>query len=178
MNRLVRNLLDMTRVESGQLSLNRQWNSMEELIGSAVLRTETIFGGRQLKLDIAADLPLLEVDGILLEQVFVNLLENAARHTANGSTIMVSAKAGKAFVRVEVADNGAGIPPGSEGKIFDKFYRAASVSELGFGLGLAISKAIVEAHKGRIWARNRVEGGAVFILELPIAPVPAGPVEQ
>lgn len=178
LNRLVRNLLDMTRVESGQLNLSRQWNSVEELIGSAVLRTESIFGQRPLKLDIAPDLPLLEVDAILLEQVLVNLLENAARHTANGSTVMVSAKAGKAFVRIEVADNGGGIPPGAEQKIFDKFYRAASVSELGFGLGLAISKAIVEAHKGRIWARNRVEGGAAFILELPITPVPAGPVEE
>jgi two-component system sensor histidine kinase KdpD len=179
LNRLVRNLLDMTRLESGAVELNRQWHSIEELIGAALQRTDSLLAKRKVTTSIEPDLPLIRVDGVLLEQVLINLLENAARHTQEGSPIEIRAKLSGGFMRVEVADSGPGIPLGEENDIFEKFTRGKQAKPgTGFGLGLTICRSILAAHEGRIWGRNRSEGGANFIFELPIESAqPEVPVE-
>jgi len=119
---------------------------------------------------------MLPLDSLLMEQVFINLIENAAKYTPDGSPIGISAHVRKNMLKVEVADSGPGLPPGDEELVFEKFYRGKSTShKTGVGLGLAICKAVVEAHGGRIWAENRPEGGAVFYFTLPLAddPVPS-----
>jgi len=114
-------------------------------------------------------LPMVQIDGVLMEQVVINLLENAAKYAPSGSVIEVSASAGDKEVVVEVADRGQGIPMGEEVRIFDKFYRAKPAREGGVGLGLTICRGIIEAHGGRIWAENRTGGGAVFRFAIPLS---------
>ena len=114
------------------------------------------------------DLPMVQIDGVLMEQVVINLFENAAKYAPPGSVIELSASAGDKEVVVEVADRGQGIPVGEEVRIFDKFYRAKPAREGGVGLGLTICRGIVEAHGGRIWAENRTGGGAVFRFAIPL----------
>jgi two-component system sensor histidine kinase KdpD len=174
LNRLVTNLLDMTRLESGSLQLNRDWHSVEELVGSALARLEPTLKGRTVRVRVPEDLPLVPVDGILVEQVLVNLLENAAKYTDHPCAIEVTARAEKGSVVVEVADEGPGLPPGAEERVFEKFYRAESARR-GFGLGLPICRAIAAAHGGRIWAEGREPRGSRFRLTLPLgqAPPPA-----
>jgi len=120
------------------------------------------------------DLPLILMDGLLIEQVFVNLLENAVKYTPAGTPVEISAVAAEGAVVVDVADRGPGFPPGEEQRVFDKFYRIAGATSVsGVGLGLTICRGIVTAHGGRIWAENRRDGGAVFRFTLPLAGEPA-----
>jgi two-component system sensor histidine kinase KdpD len=174
LNRLVTNLLDMTRLESGSLQLNRDWHSVEELVGSALARLEPGLSGRTVRVSIPADLPLVPVDGVLVEQALVNLLENAVKYTDPPGAIEVTARGEKDSVVVEVADEGPGVPAGAEERVFEKFYRAGSAQK-GFGLGLPICRAIVTAHEGRIWAERRAPRGTRFRFTLPLgaAPPPA-----
>jgi two-component system sensor histidine kinase KdpD len=167
--RLVDNLLDMTRLESGDVRLNRQWHVLEEIVGSALGRLRRELDRHVVQVEIPGDLPLVHVDGVLIEQVLVNLLENAARYTPAGTQIEIDARHEAGQVQIRVADNGPGIPPGSELRVFEKFYRgaAAADSRRGVGLGLAICQAIVQAHRGQITARNRPDGGAEFTIWLP-----------
>jgi two-component system sensor histidine kinase KdpD len=176
LNRLVTNLLDMTRLESGSLRLNRDWQSLEELVGTALARLERHVGGRRVTVSIPADLPLVPVDGLLIEQALVNLLDNAFKYAGPASSIDVTARISDASVLVEVADEGPGLPSGSEDRVFEKFYRAAS-GPRGSGLGLPICKAIVTAHGGRIWAQNRGTRGAVFRFTLPLGEGPPPAIE-
>lgn len=162
MARLIRDLLDMSRFEGGGVELNLDWQSLEELIGSAILRTENMFS-TPVHATIPADLPLLKLDGILVEQVFVNLLENASRHGGRDSKVEVMARRTYQWVEVIVSDDGKGIPTGEEELLFEKFRKRGGG---GFGLGLAICKAVMVAHGGTIVARNR-EQGVEFILEFP-----------
>lgn len=182
LTRLVDNLLDMTRLESGTVTLNRQWHVLEELVGSARTHLRRELAGYDVHVTIPPDLPLIEVDGPLLEQVYVNLLENAARYTPPGTRIDVSARVEGNNVVVRVADNGPGLPPGSEERVFEKFYRAAARTpdaRRGVGLGLTICRGIVEAHGGRIWAANRPGGGAEFTVSLPLDPAsPRVPLDE
>ncbi|HEX6737098.1 MAG TPA: DUF4118 domain-containing protein, partial [Vicinamibacteria bacterium] len=171
LNRLVANLLDMTRLESGSWQPGRDWQSLEELVGTALGRLERSLAGRPVAVSIPNDLPLVPVDGVLIEQVLVNLLENAVKYTEPGSPLSVGAAIEGATVRVEVADEGPGLPPGEEEKVFEKFYRAGS-GQRGSGLGLTICRAIVAAHGGRIWALNRQPRGAVFVFTLPLGDTP------
>jgi two-component system sensor histidine kinase KdpD len=171
LNRLVTNLLDMTRLESGSLQLNRDWHSVEELVGSALARLETTLRGRTVRVRVPGDLPLVPVDGVLIEQALVNLLENAAKYTGPPGAIEIAAKAEDGSIVVEVADEGPGLPPGSEERVFEKFYRAESAPR-GFGLGLPICRAIVTAHDGRIWAERREPRGTRFRLTLPLGATP------
>ena len=168
LDRLVTNLLDMTRLESGAVELRRDWDSVEEVIGSALARVEGRLGARRLDTAIAADLPLVRIDAGLVEQVLVNLLENALKHTPEGTGIRVAARRDGSDVAVAVEDEGPGLPPGEEEKVFEKFYRGAG-PEGSFGLGLAICRAIVTAHGGRIWAQPGRTGGAGFHFTLPAA---------
>src|SRR5262249_53264336 len=140
LNRLVRNLLDMSRLESEAVNLNLEWESVEELIGTAASRVEGLLGGRKLTTSIAKDLPLVKVDSMLMGQVLVNLLENACRHTPEGSDIRIRASRADGKIEISVSDSGPGIEVGDETKIFEKFYRNSKLSE-GSGLGLAIAKA-------------------------------------
>jgi len=165
--RLVHNLIQATRLESGAVQLRKEPCSLEELVGSALERTEKLLAGRSIATRLPEDLPLVPLDGILVEQVFVNLLENAARHTPAGAGVEVSARAEEKRVLVEVADHGPGLPLDALERVFEKFYHARSAAA-GAGLGLAICRAVVEAHGGRIWAENRPGGGAIFRLALPL----------
>ena len=170
MGRLVANLLDMIRVEAGTLQAQKEWQLLPDAIGVALLRTEEQLRDHPVTTSFPADLPLVPMDEILLEQVFVNLLENAARHTPPGTPIEVGAVNGTREVIAFVADRGPGLPPGEEDTVFRKFYRGGTGG--GIGLGLTICRGIVTAHGGRIWAENRAGGGAVFRLSLPITGTP------
>ena len=170
MSRLVENLLDMSRLDSGAIVLNRQWHVLEEIVGSALARLKRDLQGRSIRTCIPADLPLISVDGLLIEQVLINVLENAVRYTPAGSSIEIAARAVGDRVELLIADNGLGLPAGGEERVFDKFYRgpiAPPDARRGVGLGLAICRGIVEAHGGRITARNRPDGGAEFVISLP-----------
>jgi two-component system sensor histidine kinase KdpD len=179
--RLVDNLLDMTRLEAGAVVPNRQWHVLEEIVGSAVNRVASDLGERPIRIDVPADLPLVSVDGLLVEQVLVNLLENAARYTPAGTPIEIAAGEVGTSVEVRVADRGPGLPPGAEERVFEKFYRGSAArpdGRRGVGLGLAIGRGIIEAHGGRIAARNRPDGGAEFVITLPSGgPAPAVPAD-
>lgn len=172
LNRLVRNLLDMTRLDAGAVEPKKEWQPVEETVGAALERVEGVLGDRPVTTNLPADLPLVPYDSILLQQVFVNLLENAAKYTPPGTEIAITARAGEKEVEVSVGDRGPGLPPGEELRIFDKFYRAEKGRGGGVGLGLTICQGIVTAHRGRIWARNREGGGAEFRFTLPIEGAP------
>jgi two-component system sensor histidine kinase KdpD len=168
LNRLVSNLLDMTRLESGSLRLNREWHSLEEIVGAALARVESLLGGRRVETALEADLPLVPLDPVLFEQLLVNLLENAAKYTPAATTIRIAARRSDDGVELAVADDGPGLTPGDEERVFAKFYRSSPARDGGFGLGLAICRAIAEAHGGRIRAENARPHGAVFQVTLPI----------
>lgn len=172
LNRLVANLLDMTRLESGSLRLDREWQSLEEIVGSAVSRIEKSLGGRRLEISLAPELPLVSVDAILLEQLFLNLLENAIKYTPKASSIEISAAVRDGELQVAVANDGPPLLPGEELRVFEKFFRRPKTAQGGFGLGLAICRAVVEAHQGRIWAENRQPRGVAFRFTLPCGGAP------
>jgi two-component system sensor histidine kinase KdpD len=164
--RLVQNLLATTRLESGAVELHKELYPLEEVVGSALERLEKQLKGRAVKVAIPDELPLIPLDATLMEQVFMNLLENGIRHTPADSALEVSAKREESSVVVAVSDRGQGLKPDELERVFDKFYHGPASS--GAGLGLAICRAIVNAHGGRIWAENRPGGGAVFTFTLPL----------
>jgi two-component system sensor histidine kinase KdpD len=172
MGRLVANLLDMMRVESGALQVQKEWQLLSDVVGLALLRSEERLRDHPVTTSIPPDLPLVPIDEILLEQVFVNLLENAATHTPSGTPVEIGASMGADEVLVWVADRGPGLPPGEEERVFEKFYRVSAAPGAGVGLGLAICRGIINAHGGRIWAENRLGGGAVFRFTVPIIETP------
>lgn len=175
LERLVANLLDMTRLESGALRVTREWVPVEELIGSALQRLEKRLVGRRVEIDLPAGLPLWAVDPVLFEQLLVNLIDNALKYTEG--PISLSARVDQGLV-LELRDRGPGIPEGTEARLFDKFYRGAHGGVAGSGLGLAIVRGIVEAHGGRIAAANREGGGAVFTVTMPLLESPPLPPEE
>lgn len=173
LNRLVRNLLDMTRLASGAVKVAKEWQAIEGIVGAALGRLEEQLRDRKIDVRLPPEAPLVPIDGLLVEQVLINLLENAAKYSPKGSPIEISASHEKNDVVVAIADRGPGIPPSLADKIFEKFYRLPQErGGGGAGLGLAICRGIVEAHGGRIWAENRDGGGAVFRFTLPIDGVP------
>lgn len=175
---LVSNLLDMARLQEGNLQLRREWQPLEEVVGTALQSRIGVLARHVVHVDLPADLPLLEIDAVLMERVFCNLLENAAKYTPAGSQITISARAENGRVAIAVEDNGPGLPPGREEALFEKFTRGREESAVtGVGLGLTIVRAIVEAHKGTVKAENRHEGGARFIITLPIGEPPSVPRE-
>ncbi len=168
LNRLVRNLLDMTRLEAGAVRVKKEWQPLEEVVGSALNRLEEALAGREVTTDLARDLPLVPLDAVLIEQVLVNLLENALKYTPPGSPLEIRARTRPGGVEVIVADRGPGIPPGEEQRIFDKFYRVGGAQSGGVGLGLAICRGIIMAHGGQLFVENRAGGGAEFRFQLPV----------
>lgn len=172
LGRLVRNLLDLTRLESGQMRPEMEPQDVEEIIGGALTRVEARLKGRSVRTRVQEDsMPLVSMDPVLIEQALINLLENADRHTPRGGAIEISATATSTDLLVEIADAGPGLAPGTEDRIFEKFYRG-SADQAGAGLGLAICRAIVTAHGGKIWAETRPEGGAIFRFSLPLGDDP------
>ncbi|MEP6938924.1 MAG: ATP-binding protein [Rudaea sp.] len=173
LHRLLDNLLDLTRLNAGLLPLRRQWAALEEIIGAVLRRLSETLAGREVEVDVPADLPLVHVDEVMIEQLLFNLVDNAQKYTPAGSPLRVSARAVRGDIVVAVRDYGPGLPPGEEDRVFDKFHRGRSeAAQSGFGLGLAICKAIVEAHGGEISARNIPDkggagGGAEFRFTLP-----------
>ncbi len=171
LNRFVGNLLDITRLESGALEVRRDMADMTDIVGSTLRRAGKILEKHEVKIDLAADLPMLRLDFVLFEQVLFNLLDNAAKYAPPASTITITARAEAGSVVLQVIDEGAGIPDTDLDRIFDKFYRvhAADRQRAGTGLGLAICRGFVEAHGGTIAASNRTDrSGAVFTITLPV----------
>lgn len=170
----VNNLLDMARLQAGKVTLKREWQPLEDAVGAALQARAAVLGGHSVRIDLPGDLPVLELDAVLMERVFSNLLENAAKYTPPGSVIEISARVAGSEVEVSVCDNGPGLPPGREQAMFEKFTRGQEESNIvGVGLGLAIVHAIVVAHGGRVWAHNRSsQAGACFVFALPIGSPP------
>jgi two-component system sensor histidine kinase KdpD len=178
MSTLVSNLLDMARIESGEVTLNPQWQPLEEVVGASLSAVRGILQGHVLSIDVPPQLPLVRFDAVLIERVLVNLLENAAKYTPIGSKITLAAEVVGDRLSVSVSDNGPGLPPGREEAVFQKFTRGERESATpGVGLGLAICRAIVEAHKGRIVATATRGGGATFSFTLPLGTPPAAMIE-
>jgi two-component system, OmpR family, sensor histidine kinase KdpD len=176
LNRFIANLLDMTRLESGAVVPNTALHDIGEIIGSALRRASKILSRHRVSLELDADLPMLELDAVLFEQVIFNLLDNAAKYSLPETTISIRSLRDAKSVSLQVADEGEGIPPGELESVFDKFYRVQKVDHVrpGTGLGLAISRGFVEAMHGRIFAANRTDrSGAVLTIRLPI-PASAG----
>jgi two-component system, OmpR family, sensor histidine kinase KdpD len=171
MSALVSNLLDMARLQSGAVQLNRQWLPLQEVVGSALASLDEVLAGREVKVELPLALPLVALDAVLIERVLVNLLENAAKYSDGG--IRIAARTAGPQLEIDVADSGPGFPLGREASLFDKFERGDRESATpGVGLGLAICKAIVEAHGGRISAHNVAAGGACVRVELPLGQPP------
>jgi len=155
------------------VALNRQWHSLEELVGTSLHAMAATLSPRQVQVHLPAELPLVEVDAVLMERVLCNLLENAAKFTLPDSHIDIGATAEPGRITVWVEDDGPGLPPGREEEIFKKFERGHKESATpGVGLGLTICRAIIEAHGGVIRAENRPGGGARFLFELPAGTPP------
>lgn len=178
MSALVSNLLDMARIESGEVKLNLQWQPLEEVVGSALNAAHSTLKQHVVDVHIPRDLPLVRFDALLIERVLVNLLENAAKYTPPGSTVTLAAEVIADQLSVSVSDNGPGLPAGREEAVFQKFTRGDRESATpGVGLGLAICRAIVESHQGKIVATHRPGGGARFAFTLPLGHPPAAAVE-
>lgn len=189
MERIINNLLDMTRLEAGGLQLNKDWNAIDELVGTALASTHKRLRNHPVTTHITPNLPLIFVDAIALEQVLINILDNAVNYTPPGTTIAISVQILNERVVLQVADTGPGLPAGDTQSVFQKFYRGqangaipAHTSRRGVGLGLAICKGLIELHGGTITASNRPAsqgGGAVFRIELPVGGIaPAPPDEE
>ncbi len=173
MSNLINNILDMARLDSGVVELNKQWHPLEEIVGTVLTRLHKQLADRPVKVKLPEGIPMVFVDAVMIEQVLINLLENAVRYTPQGSELDITAEMSTNAVEIAVADRGAGIPKGREEHLFEKFYQARhEAAQSGVGLGLAICRAIVEAHGGRINAQNRIDGGAVFTFVLPIEQAP------
>ena len=172
LERLVRNLLHMTRLESGAMAIKREWVPLEEVVGSALTRLETDLARRSVRTALPADLPLVAVDPVLLEQVFVNLLENSIKYTPADSAIDISATADQGAVTIDIADRGPGVPADVGARVFDRFTRGRHAGIPGAGLGLAICRSIAVAHAGTLTLSARPGGGAQFRLVLPLPESP------
>jgi two-component system, OmpR family, sensor histidine kinase KdpD len=169
MTQIISNVLDLMRLEAGNVVLRRDWQTVDDLVGSALERLKTQLADHPVQVDLPADLPPVYVDGTLMLQVFTNLLENAAKHTPPKTRITIRAHPAEAFVRVVVDDTGPGLPGDAE-RLFEKFQRGRDEGNTGgAGLGLAICRAIVNLHGGRIEAARRAGGGARFTFTLPVA---------
>jgi two-component system, OmpR family, sensor histidine kinase KdpD len=171
LNRFIANLLDMTKLESGALMPKTAPCDLGEIVGSALSRASKILARHHVELDLAADLPLLDVDAVLLEQALFNIIDNAAKYAPEGSTIRLQAWRDAGTVALQIVDEGEGIPPSDIELIFDKFHRVNKGDSVrpGTGLGLAISRGFVEAMHGTVKAANRTDrSGAVFTIKLPI----------
>jgi two-component system, OmpR family, sensor histidine kinase KdpD len=177
LNRLVENLLDMSRLESGRLQLKRDWCDISEIVGVAVKNLHHELKDRQVIIEISPQLPLIQVDFVLIEQVIVNILDNACHYTPDNTAVLIQAyQKEKDWVEIVIRDFGAGIPQADIERIFEKFYRLPGTASGGTGLGLSISRGIIEAHNGTLKVSNAVGNGAEFMIRLPASTPP--PVKE
>lgn len=173
MGRMLGNLLDMARLQSGRIQLRKEWQLLDDVLGAVLRLLGGALADHRVQVDVPGDLPLVAFDAVLMERVLGNLLENAAKYSPPGSVIDVRARADGGYLRVSVCDRGPGFPPGHLATVFDLFTRGVPESLTpGVGLGLAICKAIVEAHGGSIVAENRADGGACVRFELALGTPP------
>lgn len=176
LNVLVSNLLDMSRIESRALKVNRKLEDIEDVIGSAVIQARRKAGNRRIVTGIPRGLPLVDLDYILISQACGNLLDNALKYSPADTNVEVTAWVEVDSLLISIADRGPGIPEEDLGRIFTKFYRVQRPERVpGTGLGLAITKGFVEAHGGKVWAENRQGGGVVFTMSLPLQGSKEGP---
>ena len=179
MNALVNNLLDMARIQSGEVNLRREWQSVEEVVGSAIKAAQPALARHPVEVSLPRHLPLVEFDATLIERVLFNLLENAGKYTPDGTAVRVGAEVSGKELVVSVSDRGPGVAASQREAVFDKFTRGSHESATpGVGLGLAISRAIVEAHHGRIWVDDAPNGGARFSFTLPLGTPPEVPQSE
>lgn len=172
LNRLVGNLLDMSRIESGAIRISLQPCDIQDVIGSALNSVSARLEGHPVEIDLAADLPLVPLDFVLINQVLINLLDNAAKYSPEGGAVRIRGLVKDAALRVEIEDEGPGIPEEDLERIFEKFYRVKRLENVvGTGLGLSICKGIIEVHGGTLWAENRSGGGLRMIFTLPLKQV-------
>lgn len=192
LNAMVDNILDMARLQSGTVQLNRQWRPFEEVVGSALRSMETALSNHIIITDLPPELPLIHIDATLIERVLCNLFENAVKYTPAGSTVTITATVREQQFLVTVSDNGPGLLPGREEFLFQKFFRGQQESTTpGVGLGLAICRAIIEAHGGNVWAEPlasssltppsdspniiKKHNGAKFCFSIPLGTPPTMP---
>jgi two-component system sensor histidine kinase KdpD len=172
MSAVAENILQLARLSAGALALRRDWQSIEEIVGSVVGRHRRRGTERRITVHLAEGLPLVQADAVLLSQVLTNLIDNAIRHAPGDTPIEIDARTKQGAVEIAVKDRGPGLGEGNPARLFEKFTRGrAETNTGGVGLGLAICKAAVEAHGGRITARNRPGGGAEFRFSVPAAAV-------
>ena len=171
LERIIRNVLNLTRLESGAIMVRKEWQPLEEIIGVILNRFSDRLKERPLELKIPPDLPIIPFDTLLMEQVLSNLMENALRHTPAGTPIEITVTPQESAVMIEITDRGPGIPAHEEEAIFNKFTRSTN-TRMGAGIGLSICRAIIEAHGGRIWVENRSDGGAAFKFVIPVEGTP------
>ena len=170
MHRFVNNLLDMARLESGMLKLKKEWCDIQDIIGVVINRLDDSARSRTIKTELEHDLPLVKGDFALLEQVLINLLDNALKYSEAETEIIISAGKADKMIKISVADSGSSIPEEDLPKIFDKFYRLRSRLQVsGTGLGLSICKGIIEAHGGEIWAENNADSWVKISFTLPLS---------
>ncbi len=178
MGTLVSNLLDMARIESGEVKLDLQWQPLEEVVGASLDSTRSLLKQHHVDVRLPPDLPLVRFDALLIERVLVNLLENASKYTPPGSHVTLSAEVQGALLKVAVSDDGPGLPAGREEALFQKFTRGNRESATpGVGLGLAICRAIIESHHGTIIGVNRPGAGVSFSFTLPLGIPPVAATE-
>ena len=170
LSELVHKLLDMARLQTGRIVLNKEWQPLEEVVGSSLQAMAGPLAGREIRVELAPDLPPLEFDAVLLERVFCNLLENAAKYAPQGAIVIAARVVGE-MIEVSVADAGPGLPSNLRDSAFDPFERGSQTGA-GVGLGLAICRAIVEVHGGSIRAESRAEGGTRLVFTLPLGTPP------
>ncbi len=177
LNRLVKNLLDMTRLESGMLQLHLEWCDASDLANVVLRNLRNELAQHTVRVELAPDLPLVRMDFVLMEQALANILLNAAQHTPAGTTITLRAVVENQQVVFIIEDEGPGFPPEALAHIFEKFYRLPQTKTGGTGLGLSIARGFVEAHGGAIAAENRNGKGARFLIRMPFSTAPATPKE-
>jgi K+-sensing histidine kinase KdpD len=171
LNRVVTNLLEMTRLDAG-FQVKKDWYPLEEIIGASLTRLEKPLGGRPVTIRIPPDLPMICIDDVLLEQVFINLLDNVIKYTPPGTGVEIAAAVVGEQISISIRDGGSGFPPGDEERVFEKFFRGKTNGVRGLGLGLAICRAIIQGHQGVIFGENGPNGGAVVRFQLPIGGAP------
>jgi two-component system sensor histidine kinase KdpD len=169
LNTLVGNLLDMTRLEAGAMKVKPTLSDIQDLVGSALAQFQSRFDQHTIQVDMPDTMPLVPMDFVLMVQALGNLVDNALKYAPKDRPIIIQTQVIGLEAIIQVMDEGPGVPPADLSRIFDKFYRTEQSQARGVGLGLSISKGIVEAHGGRIWAENRPGGGAIFSLALPLS---------
>jgi two-component system sensor histidine kinase KdpD len=178
LNRLVQNLLDLSRMQSGHLRTNDDWHDLRDLVNAALQNLGHGLDGYKVAIEIPDHLPPVKLDAVLTEQILVNLLGNAAVHTPPGTSVVFSAKTENDWLVLEVRDNGPGLPGGDISKLFHRFQRGPDAPAGGTGIGLSLVKGFAEAQGGNVSAGNLPGGGARFIVKLPLIKLPPLPEEK